>query len=118
MLTLRPKKDADAAAERTGPRVPRGVKIALASLGALGAATALLLNGPAGDSGSLAVRKLPSVANPTLQAETSLVLAGGAASEAQVDTAPAPAPAPLTKDEQKAARAVARAAKAAALAAK
>lgn len=92
VLTLRPKKDADAAAERTGPRVPRGVKIALASLGALGAATALLLNGPAGDSGSLAVRKLPSVANPTLQAETSLVLAGGAASEAQVDTAPAPAP--------------------------
>ena len=58
VLTLRPKKDADAAAERTGPRVPRGVKIALASLGALGAATALLLNGPAGDSGSLAVRKL------------------------------------------------------------
>lgn len=93
VLTLRPKKDADAAAERTGPRVPRGVKIALASLGALGAATALLLNGPVGDSGSLAVRKLPSVANPTLQAETSLVLAGGAASEAQVDTAPAPAPA-------------------------
>ena len=93
VLTLRPKKDADAAAERTGPRVPRGVKIALASLGALGAATALLLNGPAGDSGSLAVRKLPSVANPTLQAETSLVLAGGAASEAQVDTAQAPAPA-------------------------
>lgn len=93
VLTLRPKKDADAAAERTGPRVPRGVKIALASLGALGAATALLLNGPAGDSGSLAVRKLPSVANPTLQAETSLVLAGGAASEAQVDMAPAPAPA-------------------------
>ncbi|MDO9030783.1 MAG: J domain-containing protein [Hydrogenophaga sp.] len=93
VLTLRPKKDADAAAERTGPRVPRGVKIALASLGALGAATALLLNGPAGDSGSLAVRKLPSVANPTLQAETSLVLAGGAASEAQVDTAPIPAPA-------------------------
>ncbi|HAX22541.1 MAG TPA: hypothetical protein DCY64_19940 [Hydrogenophaga sp.] len=92
VLTLRPKKDADAAAERTGPRVPRGVKIALASLGALGAATALLLNGPAGDSGSLAVRKLPSVANPTLQAETSLVLAGGVASEAQVDTAPAPAP--------------------------
>ena len=85
VLTLRPKKDADAAAERTGPRVPRGVKIALASLGALGAATALLLNGPAGDSGSLAVRKLPSVANPTLQAETSLVLAGGAAREAQVD---------------------------------
>ena len=93
VLTLRPKKDADAAAERTGPRVPRGVKIALASLGALGAATALLMNGPAGDSGSLAVRKLPSVANPTLQAETSLVLAGGAASEAQVDTAPIPAPA-------------------------
>jgi len=93
VLTLRPKKDADAAADRTGPRVPRGVKIALASLGALGAATALLLNGPAGDSGSLAVRKLPSVVNPTLQAETSLVLAGGAASEAQVDTAPIPAPA-------------------------
>ncbi|MBW8467719.1 MAG: J domain-containing protein [Thiobacillus sp.] len=93
VLTLRPKKDADAAADRTGPRVPRGVKIALASLGALGAATALLMNGPAGDSGSLAVRKLPSVANPTLQAETSLVLAGGAASEAQVDTAPALAPA-------------------------
>ena len=93
VLTLRPKKDADAAAERAGPRVPRGVKIALASLGALGAATALLMNGPAGDSGSLAVRKLPSVANPTLQAETSLVLAGGAASEAQVDTAPIPAPA-------------------------
>ena len=93
VLTLRPKKDADAAAERTGPRVPRGVKIALASLGALGAATALLMNGPAGDSGSLAVRKLPSVANPTLQAETSLVLAGGAASEAQVDTAPIQAPA-------------------------
>ncbi|MFW5330336.1 J domain-containing protein [Hydrogenophaga sp. ZJX-1] len=99
VLTLRPKKDADAAAERTGPRVPRGVKIALASLGALGAATALLLNGPAGDSGSLAVRKLPSVANPTLQAETSLVLAGGAASEAQVDTAPAPAPAPVAEPE-------------------
>ena len=93
VLTLRPKKDADAAADRTGPRVPRGVKIALASLGALGAATALLMNGPAGDSGSLAVRKLPSVVNPTLQAETSLVLAGGAASEAQVDTAPIPAPA-------------------------
>lgn len=99
VLTLRPKKDADAAAERTGPRVPRGVKIALASLGALGAATALLLNGPAGDSGSLAVRKLPSVANPTLQAETSLVLAGGAASEAQVDTTPAPAPAPVAEPE-------------------
>ncbi|MBU4181718.1 MAG: J domain-containing protein [Gammaproteobacteria bacterium] len=99
VLTLRPKKDANAAAERTGPRVPRGVKIALASLGALGAATALLLNGPAGDSGSLAVRKLPSVANPTLQAETSLVLAGGAASEAQVDTAPAPAPAPVAEPE-------------------
>ncbi|UCU94186.1 J domain-containing protein [Hydrogenophaga taeniospiralis] len=99
VLTLRPKKDADAAAERTGPRVPRGVKIALASLGALGAATALLLNGPAGDSGSLAVRKLPSVANPTLQAETSLVLAGGAASEAQVDTAPIPAPAPVAEPE-------------------
>lgn len=92
VLTLRPKKDGDAAAERTGPRVPRGVKIALASLGALGAAAALLLNGPAGDSGSLAVRKLPSVANPTLQAETSLMLAGGAASEAQVDTAPVPVP--------------------------
>lgn len=99
VLTLRPKKDADASADRTGPRVPRGVKIALASLGALGAATALLLNGPAGDSGSLAVRKLPSVANPTLQAETSLVLAGGAASEAQVDTAPAPAPAPVAEPE-------------------
>ncbi|NWF44255.1 J domain-containing protein [Hydrogenophaga sp. D2P1] len=99
VLTLRPKKDADAAADRTGPRVPRGVKIALASLGALGAATALLLNGPAGDSGSLAVRKLPSVANPTLQAETSLVLVGGAASEAQVDTAPAPAPAPVAEPE-------------------
>lgn len=99
VLTLRPKKDANAAAERTGPRVPRGVKIALASLGALGAATALLLNGPAGDSGSLAVRKLPSVANPTLQAETSLVLAGGAASEAQVDTAPAPALAPVAEPE-------------------
>lgn len=99
VLTLRPKKDADAAVERTGPRVPRGVKIALASLGALGAATALLLNGPAGDSGSLAVRKLPSVANPTLQAETSLVLAGGAASEAQVDTAPASNPAPVAEPE-------------------
>lgn len=99
VLTLRPKKDADAAADRTGPRVPRGVKIALASLGALGAATALLLNGPAGDSGSLAVRKLPSVANPTLQAETSLVLAGGAASEAQVDMAPAPALAPVAEPE-------------------
>ena len=99
VLTLRPKKDADAAAERTGPRVPRGVKIALASLGALGAATALLLNGPAGDSGSLAVRKLPSVANPTLQAETSLVLAGGAASEAQVDTAQAPTLAPAAEPE-------------------
>lgn len=99
VLTLRPKKDADAAADRSGPRVPRGVKIALASLGALGAATALLLNGPAGDSGSLAVRKLPSVANPTLQAETSLMLAGGAASEAQVDTAPAPAPAPVAEPE-------------------
>ena len=68
-LTLRPKKEADAAADRTGPRVPRGLKIALVSLGALGAATALLLNGPAGDSGSLVVRKLSPVATPALPVE-------------------------------------------------
>ena len=68
-LTLRPKKEADAAADRTGPRVPRGLKIALVSLGALGAATALLLNGPAGDSGSLVVRKLTPAATPALPVE-------------------------------------------------
>ena len=60
-----------------------------------------------------------------LTAKVSLKLAGASASaKAAVEAAggsielPAPAPAPLTKDEQKAARAVARAAKAAALAAK
>jgi large subunit ribosomal protein L15 len=60
-----------------------------------------------------------------LTAKVSLKLAGASASaKAAVEAAggsvelPVPAPAPLTKDEQKAARAVARAAKAAALAAK
>jgi len=60
-------------------RLPRGLKIALVSLGALGAAVALVMNTTTGDSGSLSVRKIPTVAEPVLNVSTSLGLADGLA---------------------------------------
>ncbi|MDT4851222.1 hypothetical protein FQZ97_853990 [compost metagenome] len=83
----RPAAAADRA-PREWWRLPRGAKIALVSLGALGAVVALLMGSPSTENSSLAVRKQPAVANPTLQAETGLTaLVGESAREAQVETA-------------------------------
>jgi hypothetical protein len=68
-------------------RLPRSVKIALAAVGALGAAVALVLNTTTGDSGSLSVRKIPTVAAPSLQAATSLAMADALGAGATLATA-------------------------------
>jgi hypothetical protein len=76
-------------------RVPSGLKIALVSLGALGAAVALLLNNTTGDSGSLTVRKIPPVRlpvpapAPALETATAADLAMAQAPGAEITVAAA-----------------------------
>ena len=78
-------------------RMPRGLKIAMVSLGALGAVVALLLNNTTSDSGSLTVRKLPPVRPPVPvpEAETTTDLAMAQAPGVEITAAAAAAPGAL-----------------------